>query len=324
MFLCRTEISPKLGFHRLNRCITLAALLKQYGPVQFVLAGDRLGHRLLEERGYAVMFNFKENKQASQKWTSLIFDIHHPDSQAMDMLSWAKEEGIATVQFADFSSEYMDVDVIIDPSFGINNKMKSDGPPLQGPAYAMLHHKYRHFHKVNRKYSRTARRILVALGSSIPYRKLRQVIDQLYRHHFQLKVAAGFYLKKSFRKVLKRCYPGLRFVGKTESLARPFFQSDVACITAGQTLYESAATGTPAVYLARDNNQYLLAKAAEKQGLGVLAGQLTSGAISEIPAKINSLCQNDRMAMGRCGKNLVDGMGAYRIIDFFRNQSIMS
>ena len=324
MFLFRTEISPTLGSHRLYRCLILGLSLKQYGPVQFLINGDKTGKKLLIEKGFTLIPSIKEKLIKDSGCRCIIFDINRSSPDDIRLLNWAKSEGITTLQVGNLGSVWMDVEYIIDSSLDSDKKSTTGKIRSNGPEFSLLHHKFRHFFKVKRKYKKNIRHVLVSLGGAPQYRLLRKVIDELSRQQFQIKVAPGFYLKKSQRKVLKRLHPKLRFVGKTESLARSFFEADVACITAGQTVLEAAATGTPALYLYKDDMQRLHARQAENLGLGVVTGKLCSADIPYITGKINALTLDARQAMGMQGKSLVDGKGIYRFVDFFRNIGIIN
>jgi spore coat polysaccharide biosynthesis predicted glycosyltransferase SpsG len=167
------------------------------------------------------------------------------------------------------------------------------------------------------------RNIFVSLGGSVQYRQLRKVVDLLSRYRYNIKAAPGFYLKKSGRKILKRLYPGLRFVGKTESLARAFFEADVAFITAGMAAAEAAAVGTPCLYFHGNERQKYIAKSFEKQGVGLEISHIDDFSEGNIIKILNSLTLEKRMEMGNKGKTFVDGSGARRIVDFFEQKGII-
>jgi len=148
----------------------------------------------------------------------------------------------------------------------------------------------------------------------VDYRSLRSVVHMLTSHGFRLKIAPGFTFKSSVPKILKRIYPSIRFVGQPESLARSFFEADLAMVTPGTRAFEAAAVGTPALYLPLDKKQDAPAKSFEEKGLGLNLSQMASMTESLLLEKIASLTQEKRIAMGSTGKELVDGLGANRVI----------
>ena len=126
------------------------------------------------------------------------------------------------------------------------------------------------------------------------------------------------------RKSLKRIYPSIRFVGKTESLARSFYEADLALITGGVAAYEAAATGTPALYFFFNREQEFMADSFVRKGAGIKMSPITGPDKDKIPGVIRSINFENAVSMGRAGKKIVDGKGVNRIIDFLKNQHIIS
>lgn len=91
--------------------------------------------------------------------------------------------------------------------------------------------------------------------------------------------------------------------------------ADVAVTAAGQTLYELARTGTPAVAVAVADNQIPQARALADAGVIVLAGEAGEFAVRErIADGLASLEPMDaREQMSRRGPQLIDGRGALRV-----------
>jgi spore coat polysaccharide biosynthesis predicted glycosyltransferase SpsG len=223
----------------------------------------------------------------------------------------------------DLGLNQQEVDYTIDASIDKMFPYYKDKKVLNGPDYAILHHKFRHFHKVKRKYRQKIKKVFICLGGAVEYRKLRKMIDLLSRHRWEIKVAPGFYLKRSSLKTLRRIYPGIHFVGKTESLARPFFEADVALISPGAAAYEAAAAGTPALYFYYHNEQKFIAHSFEKKEVGLEISNIDDLLHVNLAEKMNTLTLKKRIDMGSKAKQLVDAKGVYRIIDFFEQHNII-
>ncbi len=325
MLIFRTDPSVETGVGHLKRSAYLASLLKKKSDILFCINKDKVVSRLLEERNvpYCMLKELNVIKQESNKIKSIVFDLRKFSSMDIEWLKQAKERNITTIQITDLGMNQQPVDYTIDASIEQLFPFDEKKQVLIGPDYTLLHHKFRHFNKVRRKYRRRVRNIFVSLGGSVQYRQLRKVVDLLSRFRFNVKAAPGFYLKKSGRKILKRLYPGLRFVGKTDSLARAFFEADVAFITSGMAAAEAAAVGTPCLYFHNNEREKGIAKSFENHGVGLDISHiddLPQGHIIEI---INSLTVEKRIEMGNKGKKLVDGSGARRIVDFFERKGII-
>ena len=161
------------------------------------------------------------------------------------------------------------------------------------------------------------------MGHSLPYRFCRDLIDRLTRHNLVLKIEPGTSLKKANKKALKRIYPKIHFTGQLESLARPFFESDLAIVPAGKLAHEAAACGTPALYYCQNEAQSIAADVYQETGIGINIKSVEELDTVDLVQVINHLSRQRREEMGTNGKKLCDGKGAYRIIDFLVKEGII-
>ncbi|TMF32758.1 MAG: hypothetical protein E6I30_09640 [Chloroflexi bacterium] len=92
--------------------------------------------------------------------------------------------------------------------------------------------------------------------------------------------------------------------------------ADVAVSGGGVTLYELAATATPAVVVQMADNQARNVKGFEQAGAALAAGAAGEAALGESLAKALRRLARDhalRATMGARGRELVDGQGALRV-----------
>jgi spore coat polysaccharide biosynthesis predicted glycosyltransferase SpsG len=330
MLVFRTDASVTTGFGHLKRSTYLASLLKNKTEILFCINNDKVAARFLEDRR-TPFCSIKELNDLERKKPgeikSIVFDLREFSPADIELLDWAKKQGIRTVQVTDLGMCRQPVDCTIDSSlvqlFPYDTPPAKDKHALLGPAYTILHHKFRHFNKVERKYRQRVKNIFVSLGGAAQYRHLKELIDLLNRHQFNIKTAAGFYLRKAARKTLKRLYPRLRLVGKVESLARPLFEADVAIVTAGVAAAEAAAVGTPALYFHYHAEQLAIAQSFQQQGAGLSISGIDDISNSGLIEVIRSLTLEKRVEMGTRAKQLVDGRGAARIVELFETDKII-
>lgn len=323
MVIFRTAASAEHGFGRLSRCAYLASLLKKGAGVHFLIDPDKLAIKFLQEKNlpFTPVDRFKNLDNMACR--GIVFDLYGFASQDKDLLDWAGQKGIGTVQVADRVLERLKTDFTVDPAFVPALPGQDQGHLLSGPEYAILHHKYRHFHQVKRKYRQKVRYLLLVLAHAGGYRACRQVIDTLTRQGFRLKVAPGFIPRALNPKILRRLYPGLRFVGRVESLARSFFEADAALITPGVAAYEAAAAGTPALYFYSSQEEEAYAETLAGAGLGIKVSSFAGLDDTELVAKVRSLSWEQRLAMGTRGKEVVDGIGAHRLLAFLQAHNLL-
>jgi spore coat polysaccharide biosynthesis predicted glycosyltransferase SpsG len=330
MIVFRTDASQKTGFGHVKRSAYLASLLKNKCKILFCVNKDKTVTRFLQEKRvpYCHLKELQRQKLKDPSIKSIVFDLRYFSSEDIQLIRQVKKrdrDPIKTVQITDLGLNQQDVDYTIDASIEQLFPYKEDKQKklLCGPGYAILHTQYRHFHKLKRKYRQKIKNVFVCFGGGVTYRLLRNAIDLLSRYRFDIKIAPGFYLKKSYQKVLRRIYPGIRFVGDTESLARSFFEADAALVTAGLAAFEAAAAGTPALYFYYQKEQECIAQSLEKKGAGLEISNIDDLLKVNVIEKINELNLEKRIEMGNKGKQLVDAKGVYRVIDFFERSDII-
>lgn len=325
MLVFRTDASEKIGFGHLKRSAYLASLLKKKTDILFCVNNNKVVARFLEDRQtpYCWLKELEKLKKTPTEIKSLIFDLREFSVQDIEFLRWAKSKQIHTIQITDLGLIQQPTDYIIDAAIEKLFPYDEEEHVLSGPTYTLLHHKFRHFNKVQRKYRKQVKNIFISLGGGVEYRRLRKLIDLLYRKQFNIKTAPGFFMKKAGRKSLTRVYPRLRFVGQTDNLARAFFEADVAIITAGMAAAEAAAVGTPALYLHYHGEQKFIAQSFAKHGAGLEIANIDDDFEESLFNGLNSLTWEKRIVMGNKGKQLIDGNGAARIIAFFEKERII-
>jgi spore coat polysaccharide biosynthesis predicted glycosyltransferase SpsG len=325
MIIFKTEASAEIGFGHIQRSSYLAGLLKAKIPVRFMINKNKQAADFLQAKNFQLT-SIPQIKESAGLITLLVFDIRHIHQEDLQLAAYAAQHSIPTVQITDLGLSPLPVTAQIDGSIRPALPKTEDSAVrfLSGPDYAILHHRCRHFHQVRRKYKKQIKNVFICLGGGAQYRNLRNIIDVLSRQQFQIKVAAGFSLKKSYKKILRRLYPKLSFVGKTESLARAFFEADVSVVACGIAAYEAACVGTPAIYLYYHQEQQCIAETMTELGLGLCAGNIRQVKQLDVAPLFSRLNWQTRSAMGEQGKKLFDGMGAYRIVDFFLKTGIIN
>lgn len=325
MIIFRTDASTGTGFGHLKRSAYLASLLRCHTDVMFCVGNDKAVTRFLEERDFSICNSKRLQHLENQPIKSIVFDLPIFNSDDIQLIQHARSCGRLTVQVTDLGLVQQEVDYTIDSSpqqLFPYDPVKRD-LLLNGPDYAILHHRFRHFNKIKRKYRQSIKKVFLCLGGAPEYRQLRSAVDRLSRQAVDIKIAPGFTLKKSALKTLRRIYPRVHFVGKSECLARPFFEADVALVSPGVAAYEAAAVGTPALYVYYHDEQKFVAETFEKLGAGLEICKIDDLIHVDIAGKLNSLSLEKRVVMGSRGKAMVDARGVYRVIDFFKSHGII-
>jgi spore coat polysaccharide biosynthesis predicted glycosyltransferase SpsG len=323
MIIFRTDDIPGPDRGTIHRTYYLALLLKKQIPVHILVNNKvRISPEIIK-KNISVIHTDKLKKPDMKGLKSVVFDLEKLGPEDQALFNWSRRENLKTIQFTDFGLNSQPVDFIIDPAPQMLTEYPEDQNGLLGPQYAVLHTKFRHFNRAKKMWKKQPKNIFLSPGKGMTYRRLRDMIDELTRFHFNVKLNPGPMLRKSHKKILKRMYPQIRFVGNVESLARPFFESDIALIPAGTAAYAAAACGTPALYLHSSPQEVFIAESFEKKGFGVKADYSPDRSNSGIGEQIRSMNFKQCESMGTLGKQTVDALGVYRIIDFFRENNII-
>ncbi len=106
-------------------------------------------------------------------------------------------------------------------------------------------------------------------------------------------------------------------------MKRLMCEADIAVSAGGQTVYELARTGTPAVVVAVADNQLKGAAGWDKAGAARFAGRWDSedlnGALTDALTGMEDPGIRQHMALA--GQSLVDGKGSERIRDYMLQKS---
>jgi len=307
MVIFRADVSPRTGLRSLRRCAYLAALLKKSNGALLCCREDKKAAKFLVERNFPVRFMKDPSILDLAGAQALLFDLDDLSAADMALLEKARQAGIKTLQVLGAGGAGQEVDI-----------------PISGAGSALLHHKFRHFNTARRKYRKRIRNIFIHPGDLLPYRDLRAIVDALHRLGYRMKIAPGLSLKKADKRNLMKIYPGSHFCGKSESLARAYFEADLALIPPGDEAWEAACVGTPALYLDLEKGHEALAGTCVGLGIGVRVPALAAWSLQALRDAIAPLDPEQREKMGVAGKALVDGLGVHRFLKILTEQGIIA
>ncbi len=319
MLLIVTEIIPKIGFFSLEKAFQLASLTCKKENILFSIEGNIDLSPYFKGRGYKYLGNTELLKIFKEKVSVVLFFKDIFSEIDKKILSQAKKKGIPTVKYSYFGQSPEDIDVIVDPSPFEYDGQTEERSILSGPEYTILHHKYIHFHNLDRKYKKKLRNILLDPGNRLPYRELRKLTELLLNRGYRVKIIPGKDFEKFNRKTLKRLYPSLKISGTPESYARTYFETDLAIIDPDISSVKAAVTGTPAIYLQGTGNDELTAQYFEENGAGLLFRRWKREDYSEISELLKFFSFEKRKEIGQAGKLLADGKGVYKISKILRS-----
>ena len=313
-----TEGGRSVGLGHLRRCVTLAEALTRGGVhTTFRVAGGEAAEALVRDAGFPMEAHADLSDAAELSgWIAgspaegVLIDSYRADEEVF--LACAAKK---TIVIDDLADRPLPVDMVINSTIAAERLDYGRLTParlLLGPRYALLRPE---FTAVSERRPRPSiERVMITLGGS-DHGSLASSI---------VRWCAAAAPTAALDVVIGPFFERLDLLRELESdrivlLEQPHMRdvmllADLAVTSGGQTLFELAATGTPAIVLTTAANQVEHARAFADRGTVVLAGSADD---PDLPARFAIAYESvrdvaARAEMSRRGRELVDGRGAER------------
>ncbi len=292
-----TEAGSGIGLGHLARCVGLFDALEECGcACEIVVAGDAPSHIVGNREAHSMGW------RAEARVAEVVGgnDIAVVDSYEA---SRAIYEAIAgTVPVVVYLDDYDRLPY--PPGIVVNGSRVSDA-------------RVRDRHSGSTALLGTQYQLLRSPFWSVPERSVRAEVRRILLLSGGADAGA---MREVMASILRVAYPDVLLdvadsPRNAEAIRDAMLAADVAVTAAGQTLYELAASGTPAVAVCVADNQIPQARELEHAGVLQLAGVWGD---PEVPARVVRLLEvlwgpRERAAMAAAGRRLVDGAGARRV-----------
>jgi len=315
----RCDGNKETGMGHVYRGITLARRLQFFDcRVLFFVKPYEAATRLLS-KNHCDYRTIKDNSDFLSSFSRdetdiVIFDIR--DTKREDIKA-VKNKGFKIVSFDDRGEGSVYADLLVDA----NRDQRSSFPgqpdlPRRcfGPEYMILDEKFHSVWERKREIPEKISSVLITMGGSDPLNISRKLLEILKDTDKEI----------SFRVVLGPAYddtkiiddfkemPHLEILVDAGSMEELMYESDLIFCSGGITLYEAMACGTPAFVISQNEHQLEIAGHFHKMGAVKNMGR---GGESSSESVFSALCtsREEREAMSRRGKEIVDGKGLERI-----------
>ena len=215
-------------------------------------------------------------------------------------------------------------DIILNQNLGAE-KLKytcgSDTTLLLGPRYVLLRQEFMAWHDWQRKIPEVAHKVLVTIGGGDPDNVTQKVIEALSQVEIEgleaMVVVGG---SNPYFQELESAVHGVkvpvRLVRNAANMPELMAWADVAVTAGGSTCWELAFMGLPALILFLADNQAPMAVELKKHGSAINLGRHNLIESGDIADQLHSMIMSSekRYSMSNCGRQLVDGSGAMRVI----------
>jgi len=309
-----TTSGTSIGLGHLRRCLTLASELVERGArVDFALTGDEGGVTIARQAGYDAVHLVDDEQPAAFVRTarSVVVVDDYAVSEASFATLRRSTEIVAVID--DLADRSLEVDLVVNASPNaatLPYRLTPACVRLFGPSYALLRPEFRKLPA--RQIRERVERVLVTLGGADPKAQTPAVVRALRTAlpDATLDVVLG----PLFTARSTPDETGCVFHRAPAAGLQPLMlAADLAVAGGGQTTYELAACGLPAVALCLADNQ--------RANLTHLAAANTLVCAEDDGATLARLVERlagdvaQRRKMSEAGRLLVDGLGASRVAE---------
>lgn len=331
--LFRVDATPESGLGHLQRCLSLALALRRAGAVSSFLSDGPVEARgRITECGFEALDLGRAAPWSPQDLTHTVaaaarLGVTHMvvDSYYMtaDYLARLRDAGCFVAGIDDLAAYPFPCQLVVNGgahACQLAYRSSGDTRFLLGPRYVLLRPE---FWSVPPRAPRSSvRHVLIMVGGADRQNLMPGLLDLVDAcpGEFSMTAIIGpfFGHRGDLEAAVTRCRRPVRLVHCPDSVRDLMLDADLAVSAGGQTLYELAATGTPAVAIVIAENQTASVRALAAAGVvravyGVDQADFRERARDAIAALLQR--PDDRTAMAAAGRELVDGRGAQRVSD---------
>ena len=341
--LLRADANTRIGMGHLMRCLALAQGWKaRCGQAAFVTAceSDGLRQRLSDEGLQVVTLERPYPDPADWEITSqalaahpvawVVLDGYHFDSAYQRQVKEAGHRLLVIDDMAHLDHYY--ADVVLNQNINAEQLRYSCEPYtclFLGTRYVLLRSEFLAWQGWQREIPKVARKVLVTLGGGDPDNQTLKVIRALQQvdvDGLEVVVVGGASNPhfQGLQSAARNSQFAIRLAQNVADMSQLMVWADMAVSAGGSTCWEMAFIGLPAVVLVLAENQQGIAAGLDQAGVVLNLGWCTEVSIEQVANTLMGLFENCglRRQMSQRGRELVDGLGAKRVVEFLQMQSL--
>ena len=321
--LIRADGSHALGMGHIYRTLNLADVLSSWAKVSFLTRGDEIAAAKLAEK-------YPTETARSDDEEYALIRVAHPDAIIVDKLNTnavymkkLKTLSRALISFDDCGEGVHEADIAFNVLYHCDKPHKASSTRFfTESSYAIINPDFSETHRTKRT---GPLRVLMTMGGadtlgltpgvietldSLPEKfAITAVIGPAFRHYPELEKAVAVCTRKVDVRI------------NVSDMWNVMAESDLAISAGGNTLFELAATGTPAVVLCEELFEVETADRMMKAGICENLGYSKRVDEERLRKTVQRMIADpDRLkTMSLAGRRLVDGLGSERVSEIIRN-----
>jgi UDP-2,4-diacetamido-2,4,6-trideoxy-beta-L-altropyranose hydrolase len=338
--LIRADADIRMGTGHLMRCLALAQAWNDAGGEAIFLTSCRLpalNARLAEEGARVETLvaapgseeDTEETRQAAHRlrahWVVLDGDYYSGGFQRS-----VRRDGLRVLAIDDYGhAGHYAADLVLNQNLHANEDLYQDREPytglLLGTRFALLRREFREWRGWTHEVPESARKVLVTLGGTDPDGVTLKVIEAIAQVRLMgleavIVVGAGNPRLGEVKALARAAAGTVRVRTDVTDMPKLMAWADVAVAAGGTTTWERALLGLPSLVIVLADNQKELVEASEQTGIGWNLGPHQELSVPALADALRRLLVDApaRGAMARRGPELIDGLGANRVLRFLR------
>ena len=309
----------EIGLGHIRRCLTLADALARLGAkVGFVVNDDPIAQQLVQAQGYTVVGRDDDLDRvltALRNWQANAVTADSYALNSADLAALRRAVGYLVV-IDDLANQQLPADIVTNSAVRTPSLQYHALPEtkfLLGPSYALLRPDF----AVNtpREIRDQIERVLITVGGSDPFGLTLRLANWV-RTSFD-SIGLDIVVGPFFQNTNMEDRTGNVIVHREpRDMCALMLGVDIAVTGGGQTTYELAATGTPAIGICLADNQAANLIGLAEAGTLYYVGDIGQGDLEgKIVTALKGLAEDreQRQGMSQRGRPLVDGRGAERV-----------
>ncbi len=337
--LFRVDAGADIGLGHLQRCLSLALAFRHIGTeCIFLTKTEPLAHDRIRRFGFEAYplealelwgnddFTTTVELASKRSCNTIIVDSY---SVRPDYLGSLRNAGILVCALDDLAPFAFPIQIVVNGDVHACHlhyeSSSGDTIYILGPAYALLR---REFWQTPPYIVRSpVKKVLVTLGGADTYNLMPRILGELdvLCHDIVVTAIIGPFFDNllDIECTALQAKDRIQLIHSPDSIRDLILEADLAISAGGQTLYELACVGCPAVVFTAAPNQEKQLQAFIDTGSVRYAGDIdTDNLVAAIHNEVSTLLDDEgtRAVMSAAGRRLIDGQGALRVADMIMRE----
>ena len=330
MLYFRADMNQEIATGHIMRCLSIAEAARQFGEDSTFISADACAEELVHSKGFQYHCLHSKWNNLESELASLVSYIQEYDVKILFIDHYWVTETYFTqlrrycklVYMDDLNQFDYDVDYLICYAvyatnyYYTNSKFKRN--LLLGTQFTPLRREFRHCPP--KEIHQQIDRLLIMSGGADEFNAIGKILEALNVMDYQNIVAVCGNLNPNYQSLKEQyCnFDNIEIIRATNDIQSLMQVADVAVSAAGSTLYELCSVGTPTVSYSFADNQLSNAHSFHEKEIIFYIGDLRFDNIQDALCRVLNeklSCQNLRQTISKKMQLLVDGNGAYRLIE---------